>query len=115
MGDNRDHMRLESAQGLKQQLLKEVVEPLVIWASRFRGIRTSARTSAATAGGLAGGPIEFGVGARPLDTLPKIPRSVALGVARQEGEYKLAVRVQRLGFVCLEDGRLSLRAPVAAG
>jgi hypothetical protein len=72
-------MRLESARGLKQQLLKDVVEPFVTWASRLRG----------------GGATSFGVSARPLDTLPSIPRSVALGVARHQDEYKLAVRVQR--------------------
>ena len=88
-------MRLESAQGLKQHLLKEVVEPFVILASRLRGRGKSDGASAAKAGGLAGGPIAFGVSARPLDTVPKIPRSIALGVARREGEYKLAVRVQR--------------------
>ncbi len=88
-------MRLESAQGLKQQLLKEVVEPFVILASRLRG----RGKPAAKAGGLAREPIAFGVSARPLDTVPKIPRSIALGVARQEGEYKLAVRVQRPSLV----------------
>lgn len=92
-------MRLESAQGLKQQLLKEVVEPFVIWVSRLRSKKASAAPSPASTGGLAGAPIAFGVSARPLDTLPKIPRSVALGVARQEGEYKLAVRVQRPSLV----------------
>src|SRR6185503_13162734 len=88
-------MRLESAQGLKQELLKEVVEPFVVWAKRIGGKKTSAAMSAASGEGLAGGPIAFGVSARPLDTVPKIPRSIALGVARQQGEYKLAVRVQR--------------------
>jgi len=88
-------MRLESAQGLKQQLLKEVVEPFVILASRLRG----RGKPAAKAWGLAREPIAFGVSARPLDTVPKIPRSIALGVARQEGEYKLAVRVQRPSLV----------------
>lgn len=76
-------MRLESARGLKEQLLKEVVEPFVTWASRLRG----------------GAPTTLGVSARPLDTLPSIPRSVALGVARHQDEYKLAVRVQRPSLV----------------
>ena len=92
-------MRLESAQGLKQQLLKEVVEPFVVWASRLRGKTASTAVSGASAGSLSGRPIAFGVGARPLDTVPKIPRSVALGVARHQGEYKLAVRVQRPSLV----------------
>ena len=93
-------MRLESAQGLKQQLLKEVVEPFVIWASRLRGKGASTVASAARAGAMLGGPIaSFGVSARAFDTLPKIPRSVALGVARHQGEYTLAVRVQRPSLV----------------
>jgi hypothetical protein len=92
-------MRLESAQGLKQQLLKEVVEPFVVWASRLRGKTASTAASAPSAGSMAGRPIAFGVSARPLDTVPKIPRSVALGVARHQGEYKLAVRVQRPSLV----------------
>jgi len=92
-------MRLESAQGLKQQLLKEVVEPFVTWAGRLRGKTASTAVSAPGAGSLTVRPIAFGVSARPLDTVPKIPRSVALGVARHQGEYKLAVRVQRPSLV----------------
>ena len=76
-------MRLESARGLKAQLLKEVVEPLAAGASRLGG----------------GDVIPFAVGARPLDTLPRIPRSLALGITRSEGEYKLAVRIQRPGLL----------------
>jgi hypothetical protein len=71
-------MRLESARGLKAQLLKEVVEPLAV-ANRLVGR----------------GAVPFAVGARPLDTLPRIPRSLALGITRSQGEYKLAVRIQR--------------------
>ena len=71
-------MRLESARGLKAQLLKDVVEPLAL-ANRLGGR----------------GAVPFAIGARPLDTLPRIPRSIALGLTRSQGEYKLAVRVQR--------------------
>jgi hypothetical protein len=88
-------MRLESAQELKEQLLKEAVEPFVLWASRLGGKGTSAAVSAFKVGPMAGDPVVFGVGARPFDTLPKIPRSVALGISRHQGEYKLAVRIQR--------------------
>ena len=87
-------MRLESAQGLKQQLLKEVVEPFVTWANRLGGRKTSGPPTLATPS-IAAEAVAFGVGARPFDMLPKIPRSVALGVARHQGEYKLAVRIQR--------------------
>ena len=86
-------MRRESAQELKQQLLRELVEPFVTWASRLR--RKGKGASAATDADIAGGPVVFGVGARPFHTLPKIPRSLALGIARHQNEYKLAVRVQR--------------------
>jgi len=55
----------------------------VSWAGRLRGR----------------GPVAFGVSARPLETVPKIPRSIALGVARHQGDYKLAVRVQRPSLV----------------
>ena len=74
-------MRLESAQGLKQQLLKRIVEPFLVRVSRL-----PAREPIA-------------VGARPFDTLPEIHRSVALGVAPHQGEYRLAVRVQRPSLV----------------
>jgi hypothetical protein len=74
-------MRLESAQGLKQQLLKRIVEPFLIRVSRL-----PARDPMA-------------VGAQPFDALPEIHRSVALGVAPHQGEYRLAVRVQRPSLV----------------
>jgi len=74
-------MRLESAQGLKLELLKRIVEPFLV--------RVSRRTTASS----------LAVGARPFDTLPRIPRSVALGVAPHQGEYRLAVRVQRPSLV----------------
>jgi hypothetical protein len=90
-------MRLESARELKQQLLKEAVEPFVIWASRLPAKGASAVAPAAVGRAMAAGPVVFGVGARPIDTLPKIHRSIALGITRLEGQgdYKLAVRIQR--------------------
>lgn len=92
-------MRLESAQALKLQLLEEIVEPFCVRANRLRSMGAVAVASAAAAGGMEEGRTVFGVGARPFDTLPQIHRSVALGVARQQGEYRLAVRVQRPGLV----------------
>lgn len=74
-------MQLESAQGLKQLLLEKIVEPFLVRASRLPARYTMA------------------VGARPFDTLPQIHRSVALGVAPHQGEYRLAVRVQRPSLV----------------
>jgi hypothetical protein len=87
-------MRLESAQGLKEQLLKEVVEPFSARASRLRSIGSLAVASTAATGGVERHTV-FGVGARPLDTLPQIQRSIALGIARHHDEYWLAVRIQR--------------------
>jgi hypothetical protein len=63
-------MRLESAQGLKRQLLRDVIVPFTA-------------TEA------------FAVGARPLDTVPRVHRSIAIGVAPHNGEFRIAVRVQR--------------------
>ena len=74
-------MRLESAQGLKQELLKSIVEPFLL-----RARRLSTRDAMA-------------VGARPFETLPQLHRTVALGVAPHRGEYRLAVRVQRPSLV----------------
>jgi hypothetical protein len=67
-------MRLESAQGLKQQLLQEIIIPFT--------------TSEV-----------FAVGARPLDTVPRIHRSIAIGVAPHNGEFRIAIRLQRPSLV----------------
>ena len=67
-------MQLDSAQGLKQQLLEDLVVPFA-------------------------SSEPFPVGARPLDTAPALPRSIALGIAPHEGEYRLAIRLQRLSLV----------------
>jgi len=68
-------MRLESARALKQQLLEDVVEPFVTRANR--------------------NPVRFAVAARPITTVPAVPRSIALGIARDQQDYRLAVRIQR--------------------
>lgn len=67
-------MQLDSAQGLKQQLLQDLIVPFA-----------------------ASEP--FAVGARPLDTVPRPPRSIAVGVAPHNGEYRLAIRLQRPSLV----------------
>ncbi len=88
-------MRLDSAQGLKERLLSDVVVPFTIQASKLRTAGARAVASAAEAGGLARDETVFGVGARTFENLPALQRSMALGIARSKGEYKLAVRVQR--------------------
>lgn len=50
--------------------------------NRLRSLGAVAVASAAVAGGIEEGGTVFGVGAYPFDTLPRIQRSVALGVAR---------------------------------
>ena len=76
-------MRVESAQGLKQQLLREVVEPFVDASVRRsrRAQPASPVPDGAEKSGMVVPPVTFAVGARPFETLPKIPRSIALGVA----------------------------------
>ncbi len=88
-------MRLESAQGLKLQLLRDLIEPFAALTSRLRNTGAAAVTAAAERTTGDRESTGFGVGARPFETLPRLQRSVALGVARHRGEYRLAVRVQR--------------------
>jgi hypothetical protein len=71
-------MRLESARGLKLSLVQGVIVPLSVE-------------------GAAIGPLP--VGARPVGQVPRLHRSIALGIARQGGNYRLAVRVQRPGLL----------------
>jgi hypothetical protein len=85
-------MRLESARELKEQLLTEMVVPFAL---RARPARRAGAIAVAAELTQAAGRTLFGVGARPFDRLPEIHRSLALGVARHEGQYRLAVRVQR--------------------
>jgi hypothetical protein len=63
-------MRLESAQELKQELLQQIIVPF-----------TTTET--------------FAVGARPLDAVPRVHRSIAIGVAPHNGEFRVAIRLQR--------------------
>src|SRR5262245_60052811 len=90
---NEVPMKLESAFDLKQHLLTTLVEPFNAVAS---GSAVSAahvaRLKSVGAADLAAG---FAVGAKALDSLPAVQRSVALGVARRDNKYQLAVRVQR--------------------
>jgi hypothetical protein len=91
-------MRLTSAQDLKQLLLDEVVLPFSTAAGSGRTLGARAAPPPSVAAGLARGSA-FGVSARPFTAVPRIQRSVALGVAREGKEYRLAVRVQRPGLM----------------
>ena len=88
-------MQLESARALKLELLSNVVAPLAARARRRRAGGASPR--AGGSGGFESEGVTFGVGARPFETVPRIQRSVALGVAGCDGrdDYRLAIRVQR--------------------
>jgi len=86
-------MRLESAQQLKQQLLRDILVPLIVRASKLRSGAATAGFRAT--GSMAGEVTPFGVGARPGDTLPQVQRSIALGVAPHSKGYRLAIRLQR--------------------
>jgi hypothetical protein len=79
-------MRLESVRDLKRQLMNDVILPVT---ARSTGA-PPARARVA-----AGVSAVFGMGARGWDTMPSVNRSVALGVARDQNEYRLAIRVQR--------------------
>ena len=88
-------MQLESAQDLKRQLLVDVVVPFTAHANRVRsgGVRVLSEFMSEL--GMAVEDAPFGMGARRVDTVPRVQRSVALGVAPYREGYRLAVRVQR--------------------
>lgn len=92
-------MRLASAQGLKQEVMAWVVAPFSARVDRLRRTGAAAVAAAASAAGLEADAIVFGIGAGPSDTVPAVQRSIALGVARQGTQYRLAVRVQRPSLV----------------
>ena len=84
-------MRLESVQGLKVQLLRAIVEPIARRGATVR--RAGARALEITLG-VPG----FGIGAKPMDTVQEVQRSLALGVAPHGKEYRLAIRLQRVAL-----------------
>ena len=88
-------MRLDSARGLKQQLLQDVIDPFTEQANLLRTEGVAAVAAAMRVRGMAGDPSSFGIGAKRTATLPQVQRSIALGVAPKGPEYRLAVRAQR--------------------
>src|SRR5688572_17746091 len=88
-------MRLESAQGLKQQLLNEVVEPLATPTATAAAVRARPSRMPIAVRRVAGDPSLFSVGARAIETVPEVQRSLALGVAPYGKQYRLAIRLQR--------------------
>jgi hypothetical protein len=86
-------MQLESAQHLKQQLLRDIVMPFTVRANKLRSGAAMGRFTEMR--GRTGEATPFGVGARPFDTLPHVQRSLALGLAPHSKGYRLAIRLQR--------------------
>jgi hypothetical protein len=91
-------MRLQSAQDLKLQLLNDIVEPLIAHVARVRTAGARAIATSLGVPGVVADPSLFGVGAKPLDTVPEIQRSLALGVAPVGRHYRLAIRLQRVAL-----------------
>jgi hypothetical protein len=88
-------MRLDSVQDLKSQLMNDIVGPI---AARAAGVRrTGAQALVVSLGlpGLDSDPSLSGIGAQPLERVPEVQRSLALGVAPHGKEYWLAIRLQR--------------------
>ena len=88
-------MRLESAQGLKLQLLSEIVEPLAMRSARVSAVRARAAAAPLGVRSVVAEASLFSVGARAIDTVSEVQRSLALGVAPHARGYRLAIRLQR--------------------
>lgn len=82
-------MRLESARGLKAEMLANLVEPLNAVAAG------TPHPSAARVRALGVTRSSFAVGAKPPESLPHVHRSIAIGIGHRGGQFQLAVRVQR--------------------
>lgn len=88
-------MRLDSARGLKQELLEEVIAPFTAHTNLLRdaGIRSLMRAMAVA--GQEDVAARFALGAQRLAMVPRVQRTMALGVAHRGRQYRLAVRLQR--------------------
>jgi hypothetical protein len=85
-------MRLESAYDLKRKLVEGVVVPFTAAAGR-QTVRARLATSSFARELAVASPLAMS--AKPLEDVPSVQRSIALGIARKGREYRLAVRVQR--------------------
>ena len=88
-------MRLDSARGLKQELLEELIAPFSAQTNLVRdaGIRSLIRAMAAY--GQEEVAARFAMGAQRPAMVPQVQRTMALGVANRGRQYRLAVRLQR--------------------
>ena len=88
-------MRLDSVQGLKAELLNDLVAP--IEAHSASPLKLGKSLAVAFGVPRAGAVRSFnGMAARPITSVPDLQRSLALGVApTAKNEYRLAIRLQR--------------------
>ncbi len=91
-------MRLESVLGLKLQLLSAIVDPIARRGANIRRAGARALEVALGVPGLGTDPSLFGIAAKPVDTVPQVQRSLALGIAPHGKEYRLAIRLQRVAL-----------------
>ena len=91
-------MRLESAKALKQQLLEQVVDPISERTATVRQEGARALDYSDAMPGTEGDMAFQGIGAQPLSGVPRVQRSLALGVAPHGREYRLAIRLQRVAL-----------------
>jgi len=91
-------MRLESVQGLKRQLLHAIVDPIARRGTSVRRMGARALEVSLRVPGLGLDPSLSGIGAKPVETLPEVQRSLALGVAPHGKEFRLAIRLQRVAL-----------------
>lgn len=88
-------MRLQSVRDLKLELLEAVVEPAMSVSTRATATaRALAEKSLAMVVG-GGGDLSVGVAAASFESLPRVNRSIALGVSKHGQQHQLAIRIQR--------------------
>ena len=86
-------MRLESARALKAQLFEQMIDP---FAARTNVVRTARAGALGTpAANVLLGAATFGIRTRDLDAVPRVQRSIALGIAPHGRGFRVAVRIQR--------------------
>ena len=88
-------MRLDSARGLKQELLEEVIAPFTEQTNLVRNVGIRSLIRAMAVYGQEEVAARFAMGAQRPALVPQVQRTMALGVATRGRQYRLAVRLQR--------------------
>lgn len=91
-------MQLQSALDLKRQLLESVVAPFTADINSVKAAGAAALSASRVARSMGAPMVMFGVGARAVEALPNVQRSIALGVAPYRKGFRLAIRLQRLSL-----------------